>query len=81
MTGGSPCQGVTRVNVEAKGWQGDQTRLVAEIPRVANLAQEAAPTLTVLQSAENVSSMSADDREKFSELLRAVPIELCASGR
>jgi len=45
MTGGSPCQGVTRVNVEAQGWREERTLLVAEIPRITALVREAAPFL------------------------------------
>ena len=79
VTGGSPCQGVTRVNVEAQGWHEERTLLVEEIPRIAALVREAAPSLIVLEIIENVASMSTADRERFSSLLQVVPVELCSS--
>ncbi|CAK0836863.1 unnamed protein product, partial [Prorocentrum cordatum] len=80
VLGGSPCQGVARVNVAAGGWAEARAQPVGHIPRVAAPAREARPGLVALSFAENASSISEEDRRHFAGALGSVPIELCASG-
>ena len=47
---------------------------------MAELVRAAAPQVQVLTLGENVSSMTASAREKFSRVLGSVPVDLCASG-
>ena len=78
VIGGSPCQGVARINASGQGWAEERTRLVDHIPRAAAIVKRVAPEIRVLTLGENVSSMSPEDRERFSKALGSVPVQLCS---
>ena len=80
VVGGSPCQGVSRINVGREGWSDERTQLARHIPRVAELIRTAAPGVKVHTLGENVASMTADDRDAFSVLYGSIPVELCSGG-
>ena len=80
VVGGSPCQGVSRINVDRGGWRDERTRLARHIPRVAELIRSAAPGVKVHTLGENVSSMTASDRDAFADLYGSIPVELCSGG-
>ena len=63
VAGGSPCQGVSRIDATGAGWGDERTELAQHIPRVAALIKEEVPEVTVHALAENVASMSEADRE------------------
>ena len=58
LTCGSPCQGVSGANTEAKLWADPRTRLLLEIPRIVKVFRACLPGVEVKCLTENVSSMA-----------------------
>ena len=70
--GGSPCQDLSSLLADRRGLLGDRSKLFCEMPRIFQLLRETF-TCPVHTFVENVFSMSPDNRDKFSEVLKVTP--------
>ena len=76
--GGSPCQDLSGVNANRQGFATERSQLLFDMVRAWK--DVLAEKLKLHYCAENVASMTADSKAFFSQLLRVMPIRVCASG-
>ena len=76
--GGSPCQGLSGVNVQRSGFDDPRSQLLFHMLRIIqDMIDE---KHEVRYCAENVASMSEEDKKVFSKLLRVQPHRACSRG-
>ena len=69
---GSPCQDLSSLK-GGRGLDGDKSSLFFEVPRVIELLQDEFGDRTAW-AAKNVFSMTAENRKRFSAVLKCQPI-------
>ena len=74
---GSPCQDLSGLNATGQGLEGERSRLFFEVPRVVSLVKDHFK-VPVEYFVENVASMTADNVQRFSEVLGVKPVFLDA---
>ena len=82
FTCGSPCQGVSGANSEARLWDDPRTQLLWEIPRVIQVFKEALPGVEMRCLTENVASMAKHGPEvvrEFNKVLGVLPVKIDAA--
>ncbi|CAK0812662.1 unnamed protein product, partial [Prorocentrum cordatum] len=77
---GAPCVDLTRLSVDRRGLSGARSGLFYEIKRVKSLVKEVFPVeVEVFDLIENVSSMTAEDRDTMSEHMGLAPVMIDAA--
>jgi site-specific DNA-cytosine methylase len=79
LVAGSPCQGFTKLNAGAAGFEDKRSALFWEIPRILSLLQQGWPEANLAFIVENVSSMAPADQCTFSKALGVTPVGVAAS--
>ena len=81
LTGGPPCQGVSGLNANRLGAEGDQRScLHQEVPRIRELLEKHFSWAKVFFMMESVSSMSDADRVLMTRSMGFLPYELDSKG-
>ncbi|CAK0818913.1 unnamed protein product [Prorocentrum cordatum] len=77
---GAPCVDLTRLSVDRQGLSGARSGLFYEIKRVKSLVKEVfSVEVEVFDLIENVSSMTAEDRDTMSEHMGLAPVMIDAA--
>ena len=74
---GTPCQGLTRANVEANGKEDPRSQLLLEVVRLISILQSRYPYVRLHFLLGNVTSVSRDSIDWFYDTLQVRPCRIC----